>query len=109
MAHEEVLAPHSQNGEGPARRQLPLTGKWLNSAILDVSHNRRFATPRVGITSAFGTFRTCRDFQIESAFAGKAEVGSRFRQGPLVAQNSGRERWRRPDAAPSTKGWAKSA
>src|SRR5882672_5514638 len=46
--HEEVLAPHSQNGEEPARRQRPLTGKWLNSAILDVSHNRRFATPRVG-------------------------------------------------------------
>jgi hypothetical protein len=58
MAHEDVLLLRSQNGEGPARRPLPLRGKWLNRAILDVSHNRRFATPRVGITSAFGTFET---------------------------------------------------
>ena len=46
MAREDVLVSRSQNGEGSARRPLPLSGKWLNSVILDVSHNRRFATPR---------------------------------------------------------------
>jgi hypothetical protein len=25
MAHEDVLVPRSQNGEGPARRPLPLS------------------------------------------------------------------------------------
>src|SRR5580698_2321112 len=38
--------------------------------------------------SGCGTFRTCRDFQIESAFGDKAEVGSRSRQGLLLAQSS---------------------
>ena len=55
IAHENVLVPHSQNGEGPAQRPLPLKqGSGFNRVILDVSYNRRFATPRVGITSAFG-------------------------------------------------------
>src|ERR1700704_2021466 len=35
--------------------------------------------------SAFGTFRTCRDFRVESAFGGKAEVGFRACQGQLLA------------------------
>src|SRR4051812_17897212 len=35
--------------------------------------------------SVDGTFRTCRDFGVESAFGGKAEVGFRVRQGPLLA------------------------
>jgi hypothetical protein len=37
--------------------------------------------------SASGTFRTCRDFRVESAFGGKAEVGFRVRQGLLLAQS----------------------
>src|SRR3954451_19728246 len=32
------------------------------------------------------TFRTCRDFRVESAFEGKAEVGSRACQGQLLAR-----------------------
>jgi hypothetical protein len=37
-----------------------------------------------------------------------------FKEGPVLAQSSRslssmHERWRRPDAAPSTKGWAKGA
>jgi hypothetical protein len=37
--------------------------------------------------SVVGTFRTCRDFPVESAFGGKAEVGFRARQGQLLAQS----------------------
>jgi hypothetical protein len=38
------------------------------------------------VTSVIGsTFRTCRDFRVESAFGGKAEVGFRARQGQLLA------------------------
>jgi len=33
------------------------------------------------VTSGLGTFRTCRDFGVESAFGGKAEVGFRVRKG----------------------------
>src|SRR4029077_16090750 len=39
IARLRWLVPHSQNGDWPAWRPLPLTGKWLNSATLDVSHN----------------------------------------------------------------------
>ena len=34
--------------------------------------------------SPFGTFRTCPNFRIESAFGCKAEVGSRNSEGPLL-------------------------
>src|SRR5882762_2194375 len=37
--------------------------------------------------SVVGNFRTCRDFRVESAFGGKAEVGFRARQGQLLAQS----------------------
>jgi len=37
--------------------------------------------------SASGTFRTCPNFWIESAFGCKAEVGSRNSEGPLLAQS----------------------
>src|SRR5258708_1913189 len=46
------------------------------------------ALPEKCSMSPVGTFRTCRDFQIESAFGGNAEVGFSFRQGPLVARSS---------------------
>jgi len=41
--------------------------------------------------NSIGTFRTCRDFRVESAFGGKAEVGFRACQGQLLGQ-SGRSR-----------------
>ena len=44
------LAPAAKMGRG--RR---------GGRILNVSHNRRFATPRVGITSAFGINAKCSD------------------------------------------------
>src|ERR1700674_4142264 len=37
--------------------------------------------------SVRGTFRTCCDFQVESAFGGKAEVGFRDYQGQLLARS----------------------
>src|SRR6202790_5089632 len=56
--------------------------------------------------SFIGTFRTCRDFRVESAFGGKAAVGFRARQGQLLlrvsdagrSQRCGLHRGRRPKA-----------
>src|SRR5262245_45123293 len=52
--HTRTARPPQPKWRGTGAAATPLTGKWLNRAILDVSHNRRFATPLVGITSVFG-------------------------------------------------------
>src|ERR1035437_7120364 len=43
-----------------------------------------------------GPFRTCRDFRVESALGGKAEVGFRACQGQLLAQSGHSKHRRRP-------------
>ena len=56
---------------------------WLHRPML---HNvkKALANPE---PSTHGTFRTCRDFRVEPASGGKAEVGFRVRQGQLLAQS----------------------
>lgn len=65
--------------------------------VLDLHHLRRNGTRAV--TSVVGTFRTCRDFRVESAFGGKAEVRFRARQGQLLAQSGHSASWPWPLSA----------
>src|ERR1700720_3487143 len=47
----------------------------LNGALPHMSHNRRFATPRVQIISETGTKQTWRDVRLESVMRSKADIG----------------------------------
>src|SRR6266850_2168534 len=62
--------------------------KRLNIQLrLDFSSAPTGEAARLPPIPIIGTFRTCRDFRVESAFGGKAEVGFRARQGQLLAQS----------------------
>ena len=59
-------------------------GRSMPAALNKMADRRSAAAD---FCNKIGTFRTCRDFPVESAFGGKAEVGFRASQRQLLAQS----------------------
>src|SRR5215207_6433933 len=66
--------PEAKKGRNRRGGHSPRTGKWLNRATFDVSHNRRFATLRVGITSALGSCESSDGDRGVSVYRGRPDV-----------------------------------